>query len=141
MTSEPIPPDPALGEALKDVAGDALNQPVEWAAMGAAIRARAAHDLKRRRQRRLRNRFVIPGTLAAGIALLFVISRPLPWAEAPAPESRAGGITIDELLDADVTDDQFRSLLSGAGDANDLLLIAAGDTAADEASPANGERP
>jgi len=35
--------------------------------------------------------------------------------------------SIDELLDANVSDGQFRALLSGANEANDLLSIAAGE--------------
>ena len=49
----------------------------------------------------------------------------------PAPSSQAalaGPVSIEELLDANVSDGQFRALVSGASDANDLLSIAAGES-------------
>ena len=43
-------------------------------------------------------------------------------------DTGAAQVSIDDLLDANVTEGQFRALVSGASDANDLLSIAAGES-------------
>jgi hypothetical protein len=71
---------------------------------------------------------MIPATIAAGLALFVVVARAPEHPDTPAWQSSSGGqLSIEELLDADVSDRQFRALLTGADDATDLLAIAAGD--------------
>lgn len=130
MTHEPLERDPALERALRSVAADPERVPVDWAGLRGTIGGQAAAELARRRARQRWMRVAIPAALAASIALLVVVSR--------APEQRvgnaglgraatatAGTVTVDELLDADVSDRQFRALLFGASEADDLLMIAA----------------
>lgn len=129
MTDEPLEPDSALRDALIDAAGDPRDAQPNWTELRHAINTRAAAELGRRRVQRRRTRFVIPASLAAGVALFMLVSR-LPD-RTVAPSVRDTGVaqvSIDDLLDANVTDGQFRALVSGASDANDLLSIAAGES-------------
>jgi hypothetical protein len=129
MTDELFTRDPALGDALAKAAADPMHDRVDWTALQRTINARASSELTRRRARRRGMRIAIPAGIAAGIALAVLVTR--------APERTGiGNLTngpaeaetsIDELLDANVSDGQFRALLSGAGEANDLLSIAAGE--------------
>ena len=66
-------------------------------------------------------RWVLTGT-----ALFVLVARAPEQSLTPSfQNSVAGQLSIEELLDADVTDGQFRALLSGAGEVDDLLAIAA----------------
>jgi hypothetical protein len=117
--------DVALGRALTDVAGDPMDQPVDWAALKGRIAARAEPELRRRRSGR-RSRFVVPAALAAGVALFLMLSRPP--SPQPVPDAATASVTEladDLLLDARVSDDEVRAVLSGATEADALLLIAA----------------
>ena len=127
LQGEPLEHDAVLGAALRDATGDHTTT-VDWTRLRGAINAGAAAELARRRRIRSARVFVVPATIAAGFALFVLVAR--------APElgltesihtSAAGQLSIEELLDADVSDRQFQALLSGADDANDLLLIAAED--------------
>jgi hypothetical protein len=130
MTHESLERDAELGAALDGVALDADNERVDWNALRRSVHERAASELARRRTRYRRMRLVIPAALAASFALFLL----MPRGPGPTQVSGPGGptatpaavpVTIDELLDADVTDGQFRALLFGATEADDLLLIAA----------------
>lgn len=127
MTDEPIDRDAALEAMIREVASDPMAQSVDWAELRRGIEARAASELGRRRRRR-RLRVVIPASLAACLALLLV-SQAVEQTSVDATRDRAAvsvePVTIDELLDADVSEGQFRALLAGAADADDLLMIAA----------------
>lgn len=129
MTFEPIERDPGLGAALRDASGDASPSGAEWATLRARITGHAAAELARRRRAR-RLRFAIPAGLAASIALLVLARGPgftrVEPASAPVVAT-AGDASIDALLDGSLSERQVRALLSGAGEAEDLLLIAAGD--------------
>jgi hypothetical protein len=131
MTHEPAERDATLGRALRDVAADP-GQAADWPGLRRAITRHATPELARRRARHRRMRIVIPAALAASAALLLLVSRAPGPAGGSAPVDglaavTAGPITIDELLDANVSDGQFRALLFGATEADDLLLIAAED--------------
>jgi hypothetical protein len=117
--------DPELGAALRDATGDEA-QHVNWSRLRGAISADAATELARRRRSRRTRRFVIPATMAAGFALFMLVVRTPEQSLTPSFQSSATGqISIEELLDADVSDRQFRALLAGAGEVDDLLSIAA----------------
>jgi hypothetical protein len=129
MTDEPLERDPELASALADAAGDGEAN-ADWAGLRRGIHARAASELARRRHSRFRLRVFIPASLAAGLAL-FVLVAHAPHQATVVPSAQtaiAGTTSIDELLDANLSDGQFRALVSGAGDANDLLSIAAGES-------------
>lgn len=125
MTHEPLERDTELAAQLDGLAGDAMRTAEQWSGLRRAIDARAASELTRRRTRR-RMRLALPASVAAGIALFVVVSRP-PSSREPSPAADAGAISIEELLDANVSEGQFRALVAGAADADELLLIAAGD--------------
>ena len=129
MTFEPMERDAQLGATLRDVSGDPSSSGVEWAALRGRITAHAAPELARRRRAR-RLRFALPAALAAGVALAVIVRGPeLARIEpAGAPTAVATGeASIDALLDGSLSERQVRALLSGAGDADNLLLIAAED--------------
>ena len=129
MTDEMFTRDPALGDALAEAAADPMHERVDWSGLRHAINARASLELTRRRSRRRLMRIAIPAGIAAGLALTVLVTRaPEPTDVGNLTHSIVGAETsIDELLDANVSDRQFRALLSGAGEANDLLSIAAGE--------------
>ena len=125
LQGEPLERDATLGAALRDVTGGPATA-VDLTRLRSAINASASAELARRRRARSARLLVVPATIAAGFALFVLVAR--------APElsvtrsiqtSAAGQLSIEELLDADVSDRQFQAWLSGADDANDLLSIAA----------------
>jgi hypothetical protein len=129
MTDDLFARDPALGAALAEAAADPMHEVVDWTGLQRAINERASLELTRRRSRRRRMRIAIPAGLAAAIALVALVTR-VPDRAAivnPTPGTPRSEASIEELLDANVSDGQFRALLSGADDADDLLSIAAGD--------------
>jgi hypothetical protein len=137
MTDEVLQRDPELGAALADLAGDLMPVRADVTSLRHAINRKAASELARRRAPR-RVRVFIPASLAAGIAV-FLLVRGVPSPSLldpnrqplPVPSTQAalaGPGSIEELLDANVSDGQFRALVSGANDANDLLSIAAGES-------------
>ena len=126
MTDEPLTRDRTLGDALAEANGHPIDAHVDWTALERAVAARASFELMRRRARR-RMRVAIPAGLAAAIALVAFLTRPAEQTaivNAPGLQQQS---SIDELLDANVSDGQFRALVSGAGEANELLSIAAGE--------------
>jgi hypothetical protein len=119
--------DPELGAALRDATGDEA-QHVNWSRLRGAINADATTELARRRHSRRARAFVIPATIAAGFALFVLVARAPEQSLTPSFQSSAADqLSIEELLDADVSDGQFRALVSGADELNDLLSIAATD--------------
>ena len=129
MTHRTLDPDPTLAAALRDATAERPDAEVDWSALGRGIGRRAAPELaRRRRHQHLRGRVIAVG-IAASLAVLVFGGR-LWDRTAGAPTgtlaTSAGDRTVDELFDADVTDGQFRALLFGASEAEDLLLIAAG---------------
>jgi len=119
--------DPELGAALRDATGDEA-QNVNWSRLRGAINADATTELARRRQSQRARAFVIPATIAAGFALFVLVARAPEQSLTPSFQSSAADqLSIEELLDADVSDGQFRALVSGADELNDLLSIAATD--------------
>jgi hypothetical protein len=129
MTDEPMHRDAELREALGDVVAGPNDELVDWVELRRSINQRAASELGRRRVRYGRMRFAIPAALAASLALFLLVSRAdRTGGEALVGPSGTGAgtrATIDELLDANLSDGQFRALLFGATEADDLLLSAA----------------
>jgi len=120
--------DLELGAALRDATGDPAKE-VDWTRLRGAINSGAAAELARRRRSQRARVFVVPATIAAGFALFVLVARAPEQGLRPSLQSSAtGSLSIEELLDADVSDRQFRALVSGADEANDLLSIAAQDT-------------
>jgi hypothetical protein len=128
MSHDPVERDAALERALGEVAGDPLARPVDWTALSNAIVQRAGPELARR-ERRGRVRFMLPAALAASVLLLVQVVRPAPPAATPAPATAAGveSVSVEELLQTDVSDGQLRALLFGAAEVDDLLLIVAAE--------------
>ena len=124
MTQEPMERDEALGAALGGVAGHASDARVDWGALRSVINTRAASELARRRARRTRMRFLLPASVAASIALFVVVAR-APQQPPAMPTAPSSQVSIEQLLDANVSDGEFRALLTGATEIDDLLAIAA----------------
>lgn len=132
MNHERLQGDDGLAAALRGVTADPMQQQVDWEALVRTIGGRASPELARRRWRRRVMRVGLPSALAASIAFLLL------WVAPPAPTGPGSGalasaglpsasITVDELLDAGVSEGQFRALLYGAAEADALLLIAAAE--------------
>lgn len=129
MTEGPLERDDVLADALRAAAGEPAHTDTDWDALRSAIARRAAPELARRRRPR-RARIFIPATLAASFVLFALFTR-LPER---TPETGDDGatiaaapVTIDDILDANVSDRQFRALLFGAAEADALLLMAASE--------------
>ena len=117
--------DPELGAALRDATGDQANG-MDWTRLRGAINAGAAAELARRRRSQRARVFAVPATIAAGFALFVLVVRAPEQGLTPSFQSSAAGqLSIEELLDANVSDRQFQALVSGADEANELLSIAA----------------
>ena len=131
MTHEPLESleqDAALGRALRGLDADAAATP-DWDRLHHSITTHATRELGRRRAQHRRRAIVLAAGLAAGL-LLFLAT----WQVPPAVVEQAGApgeaavttrVSTDELLDAEVSDAEFRALLFGATDADALLMIAA----------------
>ena len=128
MNGESHDVDRLLASALRELAADRPSTP-DAEELGQAILRRAAPELARRRARERRRWLIAPLALAASIALLLYFVPLPPSAGGSAVTGAAGGErqSVERLLEADVSDRQFRALLFGAIDADELLLIAAGD--------------
>jgi len=125
LHGELIARDPELGAALRDATGDQANG-MDWTRLRGAINAGASAELARRRRRPRTRVFAVPATIAAGFALFVLVVRAPEQGLTPSFQSSAAGqLSIEELLDADVSEGQFRALVSGADEANELLSIAA----------------
>ncbi len=131
MIQDPIEQDSGLGAELRAVSADQTATDVDWAALRASINRRAAPELARRARPR-RGHLVVPMMLAASIALFVLLPRMPDGTNPGAADDEFGGttsgrITVDDILDADMSDRQLRALLFGAGDVDDLLAIAAAE--------------
>jgi hypothetical protein len=131
MSHDPVERDPALRQALRDVAVDPLERQIDWSELSRTIGRRASPELARRRWRNRARRLAIPAALVASVLLLLqVLGTSQPASETHRGEAvaaAAGPVTVEELLETDVSDGQFRALLYGAAEAEDLLLIVAAE--------------
>ena len=144
-----LPPDPELRAALLAAVPGPPPESVNWAALSAAVVARADAPLARRRRRHAWRgawqsarragawawlRPALPLALAAGLAAVLLWPRPDPRAADPAP---AGPLATSaaphsatpsaEMLLADVSDEEFGRIVSGRADPAALLRLAVGE--------------
>jgi hypothetical protein len=126
VTDEIIERDAELGRLLSGVSGEAPVDDVDWAALRSETVARMAWQAELRRSARRRWRAFMGTAMAASVALLFMVSRSANVGGG-GEALVAGSPTIDEILATDASDEEVRALLSGAGNA-ELLLLAASDS-------------
>jgi hypothetical protein len=142
MSETPLERDPAiaklLGEAVDEpqFGGDALERVRRGVGVAAAAELARRRAVGRTDGPRVAGRpgrrwqlLLGSGTLAAALALLFVVGTLTRGSGGGdgAWTSGADAPTVDDILDADVSDAQFRALLAGAAFADELLRIAAGE--------------
>lgn len=127
--------DPAFRAALRHAAGEPPLEEVDWDALRSSIGARAALPLARRRAGAQRSgtrwaRALIPLAAAASVALAVWLGG------AGTGEPDAGSHTAaapaaqtpEEVLRLDVSEQEFRQLVSGRADPEALLMLAVGDS-------------
>ena len=134
MNDQELQPDPLVGAALRWAEGEVPLDDVDWAAMRSHIRSRSSLPLARRRAIQVASprwvRPLLPIAAAASIAVLlwtggldFGGSAPIDVAPVTVGANPA---SIREALLSDVSDQEFRLLMAERNDADELLLIAAG---------------
>lgn len=130
---EPVS-DPELRAALSSLEGEPPLEAVDWSALQRSIGARAELPLARRRRgaqpllrppaARARQgwRPLLPLAVAASIALVV-------WTGGggETPEAAVGQLSPEEVFEADLSEQEFRLLVSGGADPEELLLIALGE--------------
>ena len=131
MTDEPLAQDPGLRDALRSLE-PGQRDAADWDRLRRGINIRASSELARRRAQHRRRAAAMGIGLAAGLLLFLVTWQTPQTARATAAGVPYGRVTTtvstDELLDADVSDAEFRAWLSGAANADELLRIAAEET-------------
>jgi hypothetical protein len=133
MKQDELRPDPLIGAALRWAEGEVPLDEVDWSAMRTTIRNRAAMPLARRRSaRRGVPRWVrplIPIAAAASVAVVVWtggIGRGGPAGTVVQQTAAASSpISIQEALLTDLSEQEFRVLVSARTDADELLMIAA----------------
>lgn len=130
--------DPRLAEALRRAEPDLAEDAVDWASMRASITARSEVPLARlrvearsaRRPRRGLRRPALalaPLAAAAGVAALFWIASPESPRDGSPRQDAAGLTTLEEAFGHDLSEQEFRTIVSGRSDPEALLLVAAGE--------------
>lgn len=135
-----LEPDPTIGEALRSLHPRPPVDEVDWSALRGRIAARAAVELEKRRPAGLRRSPslfdrvranlrlwtapLVPVAVAAGIAVVV-------WTRGDAPDAAelddvtaAPTVSVEEVLSADVTEQEFRLIVSGRANPDALLLLA-----------------
>ncbi len=132
MNGEELERDPYLAACLRAAEGDAPMEEVDWTALRGSIGARAELPLARLRNRRRSARWRRPVvSLAAAAALAAVaLVGGLHRSPAPAPVQTGTvavmpGVTIEEAMRSDLSDQEFGLVASGRTNADALLQIAA----------------
>ena len=129
--------DPEIAAALRLIENEPPLEQVDWSALRSSIVARAEMPLARRRTRSARlfrwTRPLVPLAAAASIALAVWAnglgrSEPItaPIAESDA-EIVAPSVSPEDLFQADLTEQEFRHVVSGRANADALLLVAIGE--------------
>lgn len=135
MNSEFPVRDPELAALLREQPPHDTLDDQHRAALQARIRAAAAalppaaQELPRLPSRRAPGRWrraalLLPLAAAASLALFVALPTMRPLQDAMPVPSLA---SIDDLMDADVSEAEFRALLAGAADADELLLLVAAE--------------
>lgn len=126
--------DPTLAAALADLREDTPDD-VDWDRLRSSINEKAAITLARKRARKmvLRRRPLLPMAAAAMIAfalwmspgILSNLSAPGPFAETNVPIDEEQ--LLVEVLDGDLTEQEFRLLVTGRAYPEVLLAFAISD--------------
>ena len=125
MESRPLAPDPELGAALRSLEGEPPLESVDWEKLRRSISTRAELPLAQRRRGPAKRgplgwRRMIPLAAAASIALAV-------WMGGSGDPSQTRGeerLSAEEVFHPDVSEQEFRLLVSGRSDPEELLLIA-----------------
>ena len=138
--NERMESDIEVREMLTALGGEPPMEEMDWRQLRRRIGAAAAPTLAAQRARMRRTRTALGGLALAASSAALLLLPAAPRAPAgpagSAPEGpvgaqpggnpmTAGGITLDELFDADLSDEEFRALLEGGADVDALLMIAA----------------
>ncbi|MBW3629095.1 MAG: hypothetical protein KY464_07325 [Gemmatimonadetes bacterium] len=129
--------DPEIAAALRMIEIDPPVADVDWDALRSSIVARAELPLAQRRKRSAQlsrwTRPLIPLAAAASIALAAWVNGEI----GPAPRSGsvvadnadlvAPGITPEDVFQADVSEQEFRLIVSGRANTDALLQLAVQD--------------
>lgn len=148
--TQPLVPDPQIGAALRALSGEPPVEAVDWEALRHSIGDAAALPLARLRtadrapapavarpmvaKRRPMPRWartLVPLAAAAGIAGVAWVAVPHPGGSGQ-PESYVASATstieaplnTEEILKADVSDQEFHLLVTGRTNPDELLLLA-----------------
>ena len=121
--------DPEIAAALRMVERDPPLDEIEWDALRSSIVARAELPLARRRTRSARlsrwTRPLVPLAAAASIALAAWIGGAVGPVPSSAPVAEvAPAVTPEDVFQADVTEQEFRLLVSGRANTDALLELA-----------------
>lgn len=126
--------DPRLAAAYGELRRESVPD-VDWGRLRRSIRERAAPVLRRKQPRRLVSvsRPWVPIALAASVAFALWLG-PRALMESPAADPFAEfAVTVDddavllEALVADLTEQEFRMLVTGRANPEALLAVAVGD--------------
>lgn len=127
-------PDPQIAEALRALHREPPLEEVDWEALRGCIRDRAALPLaRRRRQATTPPRWVrplLPLAVAASVALALWVGTELgavrPDAVAVGDSASAPVVqpSVEAAFGADLSEQEFRLLVTGRADPEELLLIA-----------------
>jgi len=132
LNGEELERDPYLAACLRAAEGDAPMDEVDWVALRESITASAELPLARLRKERRPARWHRPVvSLAAAAALAAVVLvGGLYRSPAPAPVQTGTvavtpGVSIEEAMRSDLSDQEFGLVASGRTNADALLQIAA----------------
>ena len=128
MNDLEIRPDPLLAAALRSAEGEPPLDAVDWDALRTTVRERAELPLARRRRPARTPRWLaplVPLAAAASVAMALWVGGLTSDRAAPAAARAAsGGVTTEEVLRADVSEQEFRLLVSGRSNPDVLLALA-----------------
>jgi hypothetical protein len=134
MNGEELERDPYLAACLRAAEGDAPMDEVDWDALRGSIQARAELPLARLRSRPRAARWRRPlvslaaAAAIAAVALVGGLNRGPSSPAAPVQTSTVAvtpGVSIEEAMRADLSDQEFGLVASGRTNADALLQIAA----------------
>lgn len=135
MTHEPMNDaarDREIEAALRLAESEPPFDEVDWSALRSSITARAEMPLARRRARSARRarwtRTFVPLAAAASIALALWVTGPFGELATPvargAPDAVVPAVSPEDVFQADLSEQEFRNIVSGTADADALLLLA-----------------
>ena len=126
--------DPEIAAALRMIESEPPLQEVDWDALRSSIVARAEMPLARRRTRSARlarwTRPLVPLAAAASIALAVWVNGLDAPGSGTAPVAEGGAEIVaptaspEAVFQADLTEQEFRHVVSGRANAGDYLMVA-----------------